>query len=109
MRRSQKGYGHVCLYGTLNIGHRKFTGTQKVHCFPFAEMKFYGSHHMDTVFIRPPGVSDGAFTLSAENVWYCRVLLLFSIMVRTDNGDEEMRCALVSVMEEYKGRLMAGM
>lgn len=104
-----KGDGHVRLFGTLTIGHRLHEGVQRVQCFPFADMKFYGSNRMDTVFIRPPGVSDGAFRLSLDNVWFCRVLLLFSIQVRTDAGAIQMQCAMVSVMEAYDGRLRAGL
>ena len=52
-----KGDGHVRLFGTLTIGHRLHEGVQRVQCFPFADMKFYGSNRMDTVFIRPPNVS----------------------------------------------------
>lgn len=108
IRRSIKGAGHFNLFGTLLIGHRLYKGVQRVHCYPFADMKFYGSNRMDTVFIRPPGISEGAFRLSPDNVWYCRVLLLFSAQVRTDAGDQEMECAFVSVMETYDGRLSAG-
>ena len=54
------------------------------------------------MFIWPPGVE--AFVLAPENVWYCRVRLLFkfamSVKVDTSEDPIEMKCAFVSVCEE---------
>jgi hypothetical protein len=62
---------------------------------------FYGSHRMDPVMIRPPGIDNGAFVVSPESVWYARVLLLFSASAMTDTGSKSFDCALVSIMETY--------
>ena len=50
--------------------------------------------------IRPPGVE--AFVLAPENVWYCRVRLLFDMSVKVDTSEDtsEMKCAFVSVCDE---------
>ena len=44
--------------------------------------------------------------LSPDNVWYCKVLLLFTIQAQTDiNGSTaDFECAFVSVMETMKPR-----
>jgi hypothetical protein len=57
----------------------------------------------DMVFILPPGISDGVFQLKIDNIWFCKVLLLFSIDTNTDTGMKTHECAYVSVMEEFKG------
>ncbi len=65
-------------------------------------MLYYGCNRQDFVFIRPPGIQQGGFQLSPDNVWYCKVLLLFTIQAQTDSSDESMaefECAFVSVME----------
>ena len=46
--------------------------------------------------------------LTPDSVWYCRVLLLFSFSAMTDTGSRSFDCALVSVMDEYKGPLASG-
>ena len=50
----------------------------------------------------------GDFILSADFVFYCRVLPLFSMVVSTDTGDKTFDCALVSVLENYSGPLENG-
>ena len=92
--------GHFSLFSTLEIGHSVYPGSQRVQCWPFTEMRFYGNNRDDFVFIRPPGVE--AFVLAPENVWYCRVRLLFDMSLKVDTSEDtsEMRCAFVSVCEE---------
>jgi len=96
-----KGSGHFRVFGTVTIGHKLHKGCQRVQCWPFKDMLYYGSNRQDFVFIRPPGIEKGGFQLSPDNVWYCKVLLLFTIQVQTDsNGSTaEFECAFVSVME----------
>ena len=38
-----------------------------------------------------------------DNVWFCKVLLLFEVESKTDLGWKKHSCVFVSVMEEYKG------
>jgi hypothetical protein len=40
------------------------------------------------VFIRPPGISEGKFQrpLRIDYIWFCKVLLLFTIETKTDVG-----------------------
>ena len=56
------------------------------------------------MFIWPPGVTVTveAFVLAPENVWYCRVRLLFAMSVKVDTSKDpiEMKSAFVSVCGE---------
>jgi hypothetical protein len=69
-------------------------------------MHYYGSNRQDFVFIRPPGIEEGGFRLSPDNVWYCKVLLLFTIQAQTDINcsTADFECAFVSVMETMEPR-----
>ena len=62
------------------------------------------------VFIRPPEISDGAFQLRMDNIWFkfSKLLLLFKIHTKTDAGMQQHECAFVSVLEEYQGPRKAG-
>ena len=98
-----QGDGHILMFGTLEIGHLVHPGVQRVQCWPFPELKYYGSNREDAVFVRPPGVEN--FELSPDNVWYGRVRLLFSIAAQTDrSGGETVRidCAYISFFYEIK-------
>jgi hypothetical protein len=64
-------------------------------------LRFYGSHRMDLVLIRPPGILAGAFIVSPNSFLYAQVLLLFSTTVATDTGSKSFDCALVSKLETY--------
>ena len=55
-----------------------------INIWPFPELRFYGNNREDFVFIRPPGVE--ASVLAPENVWYCRVRLLFDMSVKVDTA-----------------------
>ena len=103
---SHKGNGHFRIYGTLTIGHALHPGVQRVQSWPFKDMHYHGSNRQDFVFIRPPGIEEGGFTLRPDNVWYCKVLLLFSIQAQTDQNSstEEFQCAFVSVLEPLAER-----
>jgi len=106
VRESMKGAGHFRVFGTVAIGHELHQGCQRVQCWPFKKMVYYGSNRQDFVFIRPPGIEEGGFRLSPDNVWYCKVLLLFTIQAQTDMGGStaEFECAFVSVMETMEPR-----
>ncbi len=52
--------------------------------FPFAIKRLRASNRQDFVFIRPPGISHGALQLRMDNVWFCKVLLLFEIESKSD-------------------------
>jgi hypothetical protein len=93
--------GHFSLFNCLVIGHTKYKGVQRVYCNPFPAKTFHGSHRMDLVMIRPPGIENGAFVVSPDSVWYARVLLLFSASAMTDTGSKTFQCALVSTLETY--------
>ncbi len=51
-------------------------------------------------FIQQPGISHGAFQLRMDNVWFCKLLLLFEVESKSDIGFKKHLCALVSVVEE---------
>ena len=93
--------GHFSLFNCLVIGHTKYKGVQRVYCNPFPAKPFHGSHRMDLVMIRPPGIDNGAFVVSPDSVWYARALLLFSASAMTDTGSKTFECALVSTLETY--------
>jgi hypothetical protein len=85
----------------LVIGHNKYKGVQRVYCNPFPAKQFHGSHRLDLVMIRPPGIDNGAFVVSPDSVWYARVLLVFSASAMTDTGSKSFECAIVSTLETY--------
>jgi hypothetical protein len=95
--------GHFALFNCLVIGNTKFKGVQRVYCDPFPAKQFYGSHRLDLVMTRPPGIDNGAFVVSPNSVWYACVLLLFSACAMTDSdtGSKSFECALVSTLETY--------
>ena len=93
--------GHFSLYNCLVLGHTKYNGVQRVYCNPFPAKPFHGSHRLDLVMIRPPGIDNGAFVVSPDSVWYERVLLLFTATSQTDTGSKTFDCALVSTLETY--------
>ena len=68
---------------------------------PFPAKPFHGSHRLDMVMIRPPGIDNGGFVVSPDTVWYAQVLLLFSASAMTDTGSKSFECALVSTLETY--------
>jgi hypothetical protein len=80
----------------------------RVSSWPFLPKKLQQTNRQDMVFIRPPGISDGAFQLRIDNIMFCKVLLLFSIDTKTDAGMKTHECAYVSVLEEYKGHRKPG-
>ena len=109
---AMEGSGHIALFRTLLIGNTRFSGAQRVQSWPFAGRGLggsSGSNRQDLVFIRPPGIQDGGFDLRLDNVWFCRVLLLFKIKAQTDSGLKEFECAYVSVLDEYTGPRVPGM
>ncbi len=88
------------------LGHTKYNGVQRVYCNPFPAKPLYGSHRLDLVMFRPPGIENGAFVVTPEsgsrqNRAYARVLLLFSASAQTDTGSKSFDCALVSTLETY--------
>jgi hypothetical protein len=99
-----KGAGHFRLFGTVAIGHDLYQGCQRVQCWSFKDMHYYGSNRQDFVFIRPPGIEKGGFQLSPDNAWYCKILLLFTIQTDMNGSTTEFECAFVSVMETMEPR-----
>ena len=43
-----------------------------------------------------------------DNVWFCKILLLFQVESKTDVGLKRHSCAFVSVLEEYSGHWRPG-
>ena len=87
----------------LVLGHTKYNGVQRVqvYCNPFPAKPFHGSHRLDFVMIRPPGIDNGAFVVSPDTVWYAQVLLSFSASATTDTGSKSFESALVSTLETF--------
>ena len=100
---SAKSPGHLRCFSTLLVGHQKYPGEQRISCWPFAKKQLSGANRQDFVFVRPPGISKGAFQLRMDNVWFGKVLFLFSCISQTDQGTKKHDCAYISFLEEYKG------
>ncbi len=98
--QSARHKGNFALYNCLVLGHTKYKGVQRIYFDPFPKKTFYGSHQMDLVMIRPPGIQPGRFVVSPDLVWYARVLGLFSAIVSTDTGSKSFD-ALLSTLETY--------
>jgi hypothetical protein len=73
LQDSAKRKGRIALFNCLVLGHTKHNG-----CNPLPAKTFHGSHRLDIVMIRLPGIDNGAFVVSQDTVWYALVLLLFS-------------------------------
>ncbi len=86
MHQSNNTWGHIVLYSTLLIGHRKHKGKMRISSWPFVPRKLQQTNRQDMVIIRLPGISDGAFQLRMDNIWFCTLLLLFKIHTKTDTG-----------------------
>ena len=71
-QESAKRKGHFALYNCLVLGHTKYKGVQRVYSNPFPAKPFHGSHRLDIVMIRPPGIDNGAFVVSCV-AGYCLV------------------------------------
>ena len=100
--RSTRGSGHIVLFNTLAIGHTKHPNEHRISSsWPFAAKKLRGANSQDFVFMHPPGISHGAFELRMDNVWFCKILLLFQVESKADLGLKRHSCAFVSVLEEY--------
>ena len=108
VQKSNTNAGHIILYSTLLIGHIEHPGYMRISSLPFVEKKLRRSNRQDMVFIRPPGISEGAFELRMGNIWFCKLLLLFKIRSRTDTELKDLDCAYVSVLEEYNGPRRSG-
>ena len=104
----------ITVFSRLDIGHKDFFGDQFVNCRPLR------SHHedvrMDFVFFVPPPPfyvgTRAEFDVTLESCWYGRVVLLFRILVKTDQKDshgrsvlKECDCAMIDCLYDYaKGR-----
>ena len=104
----------IRVFARLDIGHKDFFGDQFVNCKPLL------SHHKDVrmdyvFFIPPPPFYEGTradFDVTLESCWYGRVVLLFRILVKTDQKDgngrsvlKECYCAMIDCLYDYaKGR-----
>ena len=100
--------GHLRIFSTLLIGHKKYAGEQRVSCWPFKKKQLQLSNRQDMVFVRPPGIPKGNFRLSMDSVWFCKILFLFSFVSANDHERKQHDCAFVSVLEEYTGRRRPG-
>ncbi len=83
---SNNNRGHIVLYSTLLIGHTQHKGHMHLSSWPFVPRKLQQTNRQDMVFIRQPGITDGAFQLRMDNIWFCKLLLLFEIHTKTDTG-----------------------
>ena len=102
-QKAHKGMGEISLFGGVAIGHKTLKGVQWVYAWPFPKRLFRGNcNRQDFVFVQPLGSDHALFHPSPDNVWNCRCLLFFTIVVRTDvMGSVSIKCALLSKLEQY--------
>ncbi len=56
-QESASSKGHFALYNCLVLSHTKYNGVQRIYCNPFSAKPFDGSHRLDMVMIRLPGIN----------------------------------------------------
>ena len=102
IRAVMLGEGHICSFGTLQTGHTKHNGHQRLQCWPFPNRMYHGYNREDFVFSRPQGAE--RFVLNLDNVWFSRLNLLFIVSVKIDGQEEpvDIECAYVSFCYEIK-------
>jgi hypothetical protein len=85
------------MFGTLEIGHLVHLGVQRLQCYPWAGMMYFGFNQEDFVFVQ-------SFVLSPDNIWYGRLKLLFRITVQVDGKEDpvDVDCAFISFCYEIK-------
>jgi hypothetical protein len=103
-QKSNTTWGHISLYTTLLTGNVKHPGQMLISCWQMTPKKLQQTNRQDWVFISPLGISEGAVQLQIDNIWFCRLLLLFTIETKTDAGMMKHACAFVSVLVEYHRR-----
>jgi hypothetical protein len=91
----------IVSFCSVQLFGAKYNSVQRIYCNPFPTKTFHGSHCLDFVMIRQPGVDNGAFVVSPDTVWYARALLLFSASAATDTGSKSFEWVLVSTLETY--------
>jgi hypothetical protein len=52
------------------------------------------SNRQDMVMVLPPGIDKGGFQLRIDNVWFCKVLFLFSFVSQNDKKKAATRLCL---------------
>ncbi len=68
LQESAQQKGHFALFNCLVIRHTKYKGVQRVYCNQFPVKQFHGSHQMDLVMVRLPGIDNGAVVVSPDSV-----------------------------------------
>ena len=121
MRRVQQRMGHqgggrgserpeIQVFSRLDIGHKDFFGEHFVNCRPFR--RHHEEVRMDCVLCIPPRPcfegTRAEFDATLDSCWYGRVLLLFRILVKTDEKNRNGRsvlmdcdCALIDSLFDY--------
>ena len=77
------------MYSTLLIEHKNYPGEQRVCCWPFKGRQLQKSNSQDMVMVQPPGINKGGFQLRIDNVWFCKVLFLFSFVSQNDQARKQ--------------------
>jgi hypothetical protein len=101
-------YAYYAYFAYKSIRHTEYPGDMHISSWPFVPKKLRGTNRQDMVYIRPHGISVGAFQLRMGNIWFCKLLRLFKISTKTDTGMQQHECAYVAVLEEYNRPRKAG-
>ena len=108
IQQSNRNTGHIILYSTLLLGHTQHPDYMRMSSWPFVSKQLRKSYRQDNVFLRLPGISEGAFQLRMWNIWFYKLLLLFKIRSKTDAEIRDPDCVYVYVLEEYTGKRRKG-
>ena len=63
IQQSNRNTGHIILYSTLLLGHTQHPDYMRMSSWPFVSKQLRKSNRQDNVFLRLPGISEGAFQL----------------------------------------------
>ena len=88
LKDSAQRKGHFALNNCLVLGHTKYNGVQRVYCNQFPARPLYGSHRLDLVMIRPPGIENGAFGGHARFSLVRTGFAPFSASAHTNTGSK---------------------
>jgi hypothetical protein len=111
LQKSNTIWGHISLYTTLLIGHIKHPGQIiRLRCSFLVDRpkNLQQTSLQDWVFICLPGISESAFQLQIDHIWFCKLHLLFTIETKTDKGMKKQATDFVSVLREFKGHRRPG-
>jgi hypothetical protein len=68
----------------------------------------YLTYHTDNYLLYLQIMDHKCLHYYLDNVWFCKILLLFQVESKTDVGLKRHSCAFVSVLDKYSGHQRPG-